>query len=169
MEEKAVTAFGLFCNLIGPDAEKAVSQMRRVLKPDGLLYVSDCLRLDSGFDWALRVEMSRAELLALQERWAKRYRENAKLGLPYGTFLVFKMGHKEKEYDGAGKLKEHLKNPEIFERFTRHWGWDEFQRLFRGSFWWDYMAPQVFRSRTGEPLLEISMVFKKQRSLNSYF
>lgn len=159
-----VTAFGLFCNLIGEDAGKGAQQLARVLKPRGLVFLSDCLRLDESLAFLLFQETrSLEEVVKLQRQWQYRYEENAKLGLPFGTFLVFQMGHKHKEYSEKEKLQGLYHDPSVFERFARHWQKRELIELFNQEGCdIEWLQPQIFRSRTDELLLGISMIFRKR-------
>jgi len=161
----AVMACGLFCNLVGGGADRAVVELGRVIKSGGLIFLSDCLRLDETLIHLLTKETGGlGKTVSLQEKWLRRYQENAKLGLPYGTFVVFRPGHKDKEYDSAEKLQEHVSNPGIFERYARHWRKEELKALFVDNgfdlTWWQ---PQIFSSRTQELLLGINMVFEKEQ------
>jgi len=153
-----ILASGLFCNLIAQDAQETAQQVQRVLKSGGRLYISDCLNFDGPID----KQFESSQIQEVQQRWHYRYSQNVQLGLPRGTFLVFKMGHKRKEYDRAENLQKHLQNPEIFERFARHWKKEELLSLFTNTgLFLEWLKPRVFRSRTNEFLLGINAIFQK--------
>ena len=156
-----VLAEGLLCNLVETQPERFFQVTDFYLTPEGYLFIADILQPSEDIDF-LRERLSEEKADALVENWKRRYRANEESGLPYGTFVVAKLGlDKGQEWGEVGQLQI-LMDSANFERYARHYTRAEIRTLASEvDLKEKYFTPTIFYSRTGEPLLGFLAAYQK--------
>lgn len=157
----AVIMEALLCNLPFSAWTQALVTAHQVLKPQGHLFIADVLEAGEQ-NRLVREQLSFFKYLVWRFSWQQRYKHNADLGLPKGTFVVAKPGtNKKREYGSSDKLGELLDSPD-FERLAMHFKeTDLLQYLDFLGFSCEYFGYTTWTSREVRPLSGAILVCNK--------
>jgi SAM-dependent methyltransferase len=156
-----ILAEGLWGSLIKTQTQDHLAVANFYLRPGGSLLMADYLQmteLAKLTDYYLPIP----DAEEWRRRWERRFDENRKLGLPYGTCVAAQPGAESaKQWGQADDLRQ-LEASENFAGYTRHYKLADVERSVgrAGLILVDSNAT-VFSSETGEPLLGFWAVAQK--------
>jgi SAM-dependent methyltransferase len=169
----------LLCNLTGRevngtmdwnDWKRALQSAHIALAPGGYLIIGDMLRADQE-NPVLEKQLGRDQTIAWKNQWISRYKENQKLGLPFGEFAVAKPGLYKDQYDfGSAKELKKMQEDNHFERKARHFTMSQIAQCTSNlGFSIAYQEYAVFKSRNDHPLSGFFLVLQKQNRYQYHY
>jgi hypothetical protein len=116
---------GLLVNLVDSDGvphwKRALKVADIFLHPNDWMFGAVVIRQDQLTNEGLsQPQFKNFDYSNHQDRWRKRYKENEKLGLPYGSVIVASPGENKKNEWESAKALEKLRQSEDFERLVGH-------------------------------------------------